>query len=249
MKFKVFLIVFAAAVFMLILSSAMVFTQMRSIGSVNIDPVTESLYKEDARILTWVLSSVPADRIESLKLPESWAEIFLVDTGDLQLAASTNPAHRGIPLYHHPLLLDQASVIIDAMKRGASSTASTPGYMVVMEPVDTGQFLVALKPKAWEKGLVSKQAREIESRMMNVTLILGIFLAAGLLIALVVSLVVTRVVVTPTRRAFDALEALSLGNFDYALKESRGREMTVFTESYLRLKASLELALEMITRR
>jgi hypothetical protein len=47
----------------------------------------------------------------------------------------------------------------------------------------------------------------------------------------------------------DALEALSLGNFDYDLKKPLGNTMLAFTESYLRLKTSLEMALEMITRR
>lgn len=249
MKIKVFLIVCTSAILMLVLSSAMIYTQMRSIRAVNLDPLTESLYKEDAKILTWLLSTVPLEKMDNLKLPESWAEIFLVDTGDLQLAASTNQAHKGLPLYHHPLLLDQASVITDAIKTGRSSTTDTPSYMVIIEPAGAGQVLVALKPKAWEQRLVTKQSQEIEGRTRGIIFILAVFLATGLLIALGVSFVVTRAVVTPTRQAIDALEALSLGNFDYDLQEAPGREMAVFTESYLRLKASLELALEMITRR
>ncbi|HNQ86599.1 MAG TPA: hypothetical protein PKK25_11920 [Deltaproteobacteria bacterium] len=249
MKIKVFLLVFAGAVLMLVLSSAMVYTQMRSVRAVNLDTLTESLFKEDAKVLSWILSSVPPDRIDTLRLPESWAEIFLVEMDNLQLSASTNQAHRGIPLYRHPLLLDQASVITDAMKRGTSATANTPSYMVIVEPAGAGRFIVALKPKAWERMLVEEQTREIESRTRGITVILAVFLAAGLLLALLVSFMVMSMVVTPIRRSIDALEALSLGNFDYDLHEASGREMAVFSESYLRLKASLELALAMITRK
>ena len=51
MKIKVFLLVFAGAVLMLVLSSAMVYTQMRSVRAVNLDTLTESLFKEDAKVL------------------------------------------------------------------------------------------------------------------------------------------------------------------------------------------------------
>ncbi len=249
MKSRVFLIVCVGAVLMLVLSSVMVYSQMRSLRAVNLDPLTDSLFREDAKILTWILSVVPHEKIDTLELPESWAEIFLVNTGDLQLTSSTNQAHKDMPLYRHPLLLDQASLITDAIKTGRSSLTNTPAYLVVIEPAGTGQILVALKPRAWEQGLVSKQSQEIETRTMGITLIMAIFLAAGLLIALAISCMVTKAVVTPTRQAMEALEALSLGNFDYDLKDAPGREMVVFTESFLRLKTTLELALEMITRR
>lgn len=249
MKIKVFLTLCIGSIVMLVLSSALVFTQVVSVRSVDLEPLTESLYKEDSRILAWILSTVPVEKIDTLKLPESWAEIFLVDSSDLQLTASTNQAHRGMPLYRHPLLLDQASAITDAIRTGKSSTVSTSSYMVVMEPSGTGQVIVALKPKAWEKGLVSAQASQIDAKTMGISLTLVIFLVIGLIIALAMSFLATRMVVTPTRNAIDALESLSLGNFDSELKEASGREMAVFTESYLRLKASLEIALEMITRR
>jgi methyl-accepting chemotaxis protein len=249
MKIRVFLIVCAGAFLMLILSSAIVFTQMRSIRAVDLAPLTENLYQEDAKILSWILSAVPLDKIDTLKLPESWAEIFLVNTSDLQLAASTNAAHRGMPLYRHPLLLDQAIAITDAIKANKPSMVSTPSYMVILEPAGPGQMLTALKPKAWEKGLVAQQQQEIESRTAKIAIVLGVFLSVGLFIILTVSFVVTRAVVNPTREMIDALEALSLGNFDYDLKEPLGSTMLTFTESYLRLKTSLEMALEMITRR
>lgn len=249
MKIKVFLIVCVGSILMLVLSSALVYTQMRSVRAVSLEPLADSLYQEDAKILAWMMSTIPIEQIDTLKLPESWAEIFLVNTDSLELSASTNQAHKGIPLYRHPLLLDQASVITDAIRTGTSSTKSTPAYVVIIEPAGPGRILVGLKPKAWEKGLVSKQAQEIESSSMNIALTLGVFLMVGLLITLVVSFLVAKTVVTPTRNAFDALEALSLGNFDYDLQETPGKEMTGFAESYLRLKASLEMALDMITRR
>lgn len=249
MKLRVFLIVCVGSILILVMSSAMVFTQMRAVRAVNLEPLIDTLYEEDAKILSWILSAVPADRLASLRLPESWAEIFLVDTGDLQLKASTTPAHSGMPLYRHPLLLDQARVITEAMRTGSPSVKATPSYMVVIEPAGEGQILVALKPKAWEQRLVAKQAGEIEARTRNIVMVLAAFLAAGMLLALAISFAVTRMVVTPTRKIMDALEALSLGDFEHDMEEAPGKDMAAFTESYLRLKASLEIALEMIARR
>lgn len=249
MKIKVFLIAFLGASIMMLLSSALLYTQMRSIRSVNLDTLSDSLYQEDARILSLLLATVPAEKLETMKLPESWAEIFLTNAADLQVTASTNPSHRGLPLYRHPLLLDQASAIMKAIKTGAPSAVNTASYMVVVHPASTDQILIALKPKAWEKGLVLKQEQEIKAATKNITLLTAIFLAVGFFITLVVSFVIARVVVNPTRNIIDAMEALSLGNFEYELKEPSGKKMAVFAESYLRLKASLEIALEIITRR
>jgi hypothetical protein len=53
----------------------------------------------------------------------------------------------------------------------------------------------------------------------------------------------------PVRKALDALEALSLGDFDHDLDEKATSEMGLFVESYLRVKTSLEMALDMIARR
>ncbi len=249
MKLKVFLIVLAGSMLMLAISSALVFTQMRSVRSVDLSPLADSLYQEDARILSFILASVDPARIDTLKLPPSWAELFLVNTADLQLTASTDPSHRGMPLYRHPQLLDQAEAIIGSIRKGAGSTVSTPGYMVVMQPLGSGSMIVALKPKAWEKGLVAKQEQEIASRTYRITLVLGIFLAVGLLLSLALAWGVSRTVAGPVKKALDALEALSLGDFEYDLDENATHEMGLFVESYLRVKTSLEMALAMIARR
>jgi hypothetical protein len=173
MKLKVFLIVLAGSMLMLATSSALVFTQMRSVRSVDLSSLADSLSEEDARILSFILASVDPARIDTLKLPPSWAELFRVSTADLQLTASTEPSHRGMPLYRHPQLLDQAEAITGAIRKGAASTVSTPGYMVVMQPLGSESMVIALKPKAWEKGLVEKQEQEIASRTYRITLVLG----------------------------------------------------------------------------
>jgi HAMP domain-containing protein len=249
MKIKVFLIVCIGAVVILGISSILIFTQLRSVQKVNLDPMTDSLFKEDSKILTWILASIPPEKITTLKLPESWAEIFVVNNSDLQLVSSTNTAHKGIALYQHKALLDQADNIVNAIKTRKPTTVSSKEFMVVIQPLSPEKSIVALKPKAWENGLVSKHAKGIEDASSGILTILGIFLIIGSCITILMAYIITRTVAAPTSRALDALEALSLGDFDHEVEATKSREMESFTESYLRLKTSLELALERISRR
>jgi hypothetical protein len=85
--------------------------------------------------------------------------------------------------------------------------------------------------------------------LSGIVTILGIFLIIGSCIAVAIAYAITRTVAAPTSHAFEALEALSLGDFKYEIKATKGREMESFTESYLRIKASLEMALDRISRR
>ena len=107
MKNKVFLTVFIGVALIMGISSILVYTQLYTVQSVNLDPLTDSLYREDSKVLNWILSSIPLDKIDTLKLPDSWAEIFVVNNSDLNLVNSSNPAHKGMALHKHPLLLDQ----------------------------------------------------------------------------------------------------------------------------------------------
>jgi HAMP domain-containing protein len=249
MKIKVFLIVCIGAVVMLGISSLLIFTQMRSVQKVNLDPLADSLFKEDSKILTWVISSIPPEKINTLKLPESWAEIFVVNNSDLQLVSSTNTAHKGIALYKHRDLLDQADKIVNAIKTRKPTTVSSKEFMVVIQPLTAEQSIVALKPKAWEKGLFSEHNKQFEDASSNILAIMGIFLIIGSCIAILIAYIITRTVAAPTSYALDALEALSLGDFDHEMETTKSREMESFTESYLRLKTSLEIALDRISRR
>ena len=89
MKIKVFLIVCIGAAVMLTVSSILVYTQLHAVKGVNMAPLADSLYKQDSKVLTWILSTIPLEKIETLKLPESWAEISVVNNGDLKLTTST----------------------------------------------------------------------------------------------------------------------------------------------------------------
>jgi HAMP domain-containing protein len=249
MKIKVFLIVCIGAVVILGISSILIFTQLRSVQKVNLEPLTDSLFKEDSKILTWILSSIPPEKINALKLPESWAEVFVVNNSDLQLVSSTNTAHKGVALYQHPQLLDQAAVIVNAIKTKKSTTVSSKEFMVVIQPLTAELSIVALKPKAWENNLFSQHNKQIEDASSNILMIMGIFLIIGSCIALLIAYFITRTVAAPTSYALDALEALSLGDFNQEIEATKSREMESFTESYLRLKTSLEIALERISRR
>jgi hypothetical protein len=249
MKIKVFLIVCLGAFIMLLISSILVYTQMRAMKNIGLNALTESLYNEDSKILSWILSSVPTDRITAMKLPDTWAEISVVNNNDLVVFSSTNPSHKGLPLHRHPELLDQASLLIEAMKVGKPATVRTSEYMVVIQPINADQTIIALKPKAWERGLVSDQDAKIRKDVSASTCTLVIFLGIGLLMTFLISYLIAVIVVNPTSKLMDAFEALSLGDFDYEIKGAGGKDMEAFTESFLRLKASLVMALERISRR
>jgi nitrogen fixation/metabolism regulation signal transduction histidine kinase len=222
---------------------------MRAMQNISLNTLTESLYNEDSKILSWILSSVPTDRITTMKLPDPWAEILVVNNNDLVVFSSTNQSHKGLPLHRHPQLLDQASLLMEAMKVRKPATVSTSEYMVVVQPINADQTIIALKPKAWEKRLVSQQDAKIRKDVSAITRTLVIFLGIGLFITFLISFLIASTVVNPTRKLMDAFEALSLGDFDYQIKEAGGKDMTTFTESFLRLKASLVMALERISRR
>jgi methyl-accepting chemotaxis protein len=249
MRIKVFLITLAGTLSILVISALLIFTQMKAVDNMNLSTLTESLYHEDTKILSWILGTVPLDRLENLKLPESWAEISVVNNSDLTIVSSTNPGRKGSPLHSHPELLDQGNKIIESMKGGKPSMIETKAYMVVVQPVQGNQSVISLKPKKWEKGIVEKQAAQLEKDSTQIMLTLLIFLGAGFIVSLIVSLLVAGMVGKPLRKLKTAFEALSLGDFTHELEEGKGSEMKSISESYLRLKTSLALALERLGRR
>lgn len=249
MKIKALFLTFAGTFSILLISAVFLYTQLIAVGNLNLSTLTESLYHEDAKILTWVLATVPADRLETLKLPDSWAEISLVNNGDLTIASSTSPARRGSPLHSHPELLDQGSRIIDSMKSGKPGIVETKAYMVVIQPLNSNQSIISLKPKKWENAIVEKQDKQLKKDSTRIMWILAVFLAAGAVVCLIVSILVAVVVGGPMKKLMQAFEALSLGDFNHELTQGKGSEMKSFSESYLRLKTSLALALERLGRK
>jgi methyl-accepting chemotaxis protein len=249
MKIKVFFITCLGLLSILIVSTLLVYIQMRTVNSINFDTLTESLYQEDSKILSYVLSAVSMDRIETMKLPESWAEILVVNNSDLTVVSSTNPKSKGLPLHRHPELLDQASYLMKSMKTGKSSIVTTHDYMVIIHPISADQSLIALKPKTWEKGLVAKQDEQIGKEASKSVYLMIILLGIGLFLAVLVSFLVADTVVRPLKKIMDAFKALSLGDFDNDLDEVKGKDMKAFSESYLRLKTSLTMALERLGRK
>jgi len=249
MKIKAFIVTFAGTFLVLVISALFIFIQLRAVDNLNLSTLTESLYHEDAKILSWVLATVPVDRLESLKLPESWAEISLVNNGDLTIASSTNPTRKGLPFHTHPELLDQGSKIMESMKSGKPAVVETKAYMVVVQPLNGTQSVISLKPKKWEKGIVEKQDVQLEQESDHIMWTLIIFLGAGAIVCLIVSILVVSTIGGPTKKLMEAFEALSLGDFTHELSRGKGSEMRSFGESYLRLKTSLALALERLGRR
>jgi hypothetical protein len=250
MKTRVFLLVFAGMCTILVLSAIVLLVQGLAVRSVDLGPLAESLSKEDSRVLSWIIANVPPERIDGMNIPESWAEIFLVDPVELTLVSSTNPRHRGLPLYSHPLLLDHAKVVLNAIRTGRTSIQDTPAYRVIAAPVKDGRFIVALKPKAWERGLVSEQSRRIADATAHTFYLAALFFCLGIILSLAAAYVVALKVTGQTRRAMDALEALSLGDLEAEAEGlSGGGDMKTFTESFIRLKTSLQMATDMLSRR
>ncbi|HPC47721.1 MAG TPA: hypothetical protein PLW83_06730 [Deltaproteobacteria bacterium] len=250
MKTRVFACMALLSSLVTVACAGVMYFQARTLESVSLDPLVDSLSEEDTKVLLWVLGNVPQDRIETMELPQSWAEIFVLDATDLVLVASTNPSHRGLPLYRHPLLLDQAQTVVDAMKTGRVTRAQTSQYSLAVVPSDNSRVLIALKPKAWERALVKSQADRIESATRGFHYVVLAFLCLGIAVSLAAAYLAAVWVTSPASAMVRSLEALSLGSFD-ALPDRGlpGSDGEIFEESFIRLKTSLEMAMDMLSRR
>lgn len=250
MRLRIFVPVAVVSCFMVLVCSALVFFHVHALRSVDLDPLTESLSAENTKVLLWILEHVPGDRIEAMKLPESWAEIFVLNPESLVLTGSTNPSHKGLPLYRHPLLLDAAGVVVEAMKTGRPTRAMTKDYSLAVVPTASGDVLIALKPKAWERNLVKNQSDRIEKVTSRLAYLVVGFVCLGMALSLAAAYLVTVWVSGPFRKALSSFEALSLGDFGNPPENVvSGKEGEIFEESFIRLKTSLETALDMLSRR
>ncbi|MGC9325495.1 MAG: hypothetical protein ACP5G0_12200 [Desulfomonilia bacterium] len=244
MKMKIFIIVCLSSLLILAGSAAMVFIQIQRMQGITLDTLTEKLYTENTDILSWIMTSFDPGHIGDLTLPSSWAEIIVVDADDLRITSSTHSDHVGKSMYELPEVLDQAEEILNAVKKGQPARISAERYMVAVSAAHQNRHIIALKPKAWEENLVSMQDSQIREKTEGLKRLLVIYAIAGLCIVLVVAAFVSILVTRPYARVFTAIEELSLGNFEIEAPEMSTREMKNLSASFLRLKASLEMALE-----
>lgn len=249
MKTKTFLITFLSFMVLLISSALLIFMQMQTIKNLRLGVLEDKLYTENTGILAWSMKNVNIEKLGRTTLPASWGEILIVDNTSLIITSSTNKGHVGTSLYKIPQLLDQASPVIDAMKKGQDETVKTKNYMIALSPLPENSSLIGFKPKEWEKSLIAEQNDQIQRNTRSITTILIFYVAMGSAFAIVLSLIIVFLLTIPVTRAAKAFEKLSLGNFDEELPRSGGKTMINLSDSFFRLKTSLILALEKLGSR
>jgi methyl-accepting chemotaxis protein len=249
MRTKMFLISLLSFMIFLLVSGFLIYSQMKTIKGLNLEVLEDKLYTENTVILGWSLKNVNLDRLGQSSLPSSWGEIMVVDNSNLVISASTNHEHVGKSLSTVPELLDQATPVIEAMKRAAPENIRTHDYMIALSPLAQNSSLIGFKPKSWERGLISQQNDQIKRNTENITTILIFYLAGGLVFAVIISLVITFTVSRPIHRVAEAFEQLSFGDLDTELPRSGGKTMVRLSDSFFRLRTSLKYALERLGSR
>lgn len=249
MKIKIFFISLIGSMLILLGATSLVYLGLLSVKNINIDTLTNKLFQENTVILSWAMNNVNAESLEGMRIPGSWAEIMVVDDENLIITASTQPGHKGQYMYKLPNLLDQAQGIIAAMQIKNTSQIATDDYMVAIKPLNGNTTLIGLKPKTWERDLLSVQDSLIKQNMKNVKMALVIFLGAGIVVAIIISVIVSLSAGRSIDALLKALEELSLGNFEAETPAGRERENKSFSASFLRIKTSLTMALERLGER
>lgn len=248
MRTRAFLLIFAGLVFILTCSAGVIFLQMQVMKDVRPEKLEDKLYAENASILAWVMKNTDPERIDPAGMPPSWGEIMIVDNASLAVTSSTSRAHVGSKISAIPELLDQAAPVLASLGRSAPGTVSTKDYTIVLAPRGPGSTLVGLKPRAWEKGLLSEQSSQLDRGASSALRVLVGFLVAGVVLSLVLSLAIALVVSSPVSRAAKAFENLSLGDLEADLPRSGGKTFVSLADSFFRLKTSLSYALEKLGR-
>jgi methyl-accepting chemotaxis protein len=244
MKKKIFITSLAGFILILAGSLTAVLLEMSSIKSINTDGITEKLYNENNLIMSSIIHLIPPSSYESLKLPSSWAEIMTVNSDNLAILASTNKSNKGKYIYTIPGLLDQAKDILAQMKNMKPSVIRSKDYIVAVIPYQANTFIIGLKPKTWEKNLINTQFDEMNNMSSHIYRNLIILAVLGILISIVLSFLITLAVSGYLSEFSKSIKALSLGNLDAEPPVSKGKELAVFTESFIRIKTSLIMALQ-----
>jgi methyl-accepting chemotaxis protein len=244
MKKKIFITSLAGFILILAGSLTAVLLEMSSIKSINTDGITEKLYNENNQIMSSIIHLIPPSSYESLKLPSSWAEIMTVNSDNLSILASTNKNNKGKYIYTIPGLLDQAKTILAQMKNMKPSVIRSKDYIVAVIPYQANTFIIGLKPKTWEKNLINSQFDEMNNMSSDIYRNLIILAVLGILISIVLSFLITLTVSGYLSQFSKSIKALSLGNLDAEPPASKGRELAVFTDSFIRIKTSLIMALQ-----
>ncbi|HEY9162575.1 MAG TPA: hypothetical protein VIS94_15970 [Desulfomonilia bacterium] len=249
MKIKVFIITMAGFIIILAGSMAAVLYELSSIGKINMDGATEKLYMENTRIMSSIIQNIPPTSYETIKLPPSWAEIMTVNPQNLQIISSTNKADNGKYIYSIPGLLDQAKGILAQMKAPKPDFIKSKDYMVAVVPYQPDMFIIGLKPKTWEKDLISSQVDYMNKESSAVLKKLLLLACAGIIISIVLSLLISIKVSKYLAEFSLSIKALSLGDLNAEPPVLKGKDMAAFSDSFARIKFSLVMALERLKKK
>ena len=244
MKIKIFIITLAGFILMLIGSLTAVVLELSSIKNINMDGITEKLYEENNQIMSSIIQAIPPSSYDTIKLPSSWAEIMTVNSDNLVIIDSTNKSNKGKYIYSIPGLLDQAKGILAQIKTSKSAVIQSKDYIVAVIPYQANTFILGLKPKTWEKNLINSQFDEMNKTSSAIYKNLIILAVAGILISIVLAFLISLTVSGFLAEITRSIKALSLGDMDIEVPASKGKDLTVFKESFIRIKTSLNMALD-----
>jgi len=248
MKIKIFIITLAGFIFILAVSSAVVFFELSSIENINMDGTTEKLYVENTRIMSSIIHNIPPTSYETIKLPPSWAEIMTVNPENLQIISSTNKSNNGKYIYSIPGLLDQAKGILAQMKNPKPAFIKSKDYMVAVVPYQANIFIIGLKPKTWEKNLINSQTDDMNKKSSAISKKILLLACAGILISIILSSLISIKVSRYLVEFSQSIKALSLGDMNVEPPVLRGKDIAVFSDSFARIKISLVMALERLKK-
>ncbi len=245
MKIRIFLISLIGSLLMLAGSTYVIIDQIGKAKSIDINPLQETLYAENSSIMASLLDAIDIERLETVSLPESWAEIMLLDSASLEILNSTAPESRGNKIHSHKLLLDQADQLMAALSAETPQKISSNQYLIAIKPLGAGQVLLAFKDKSWEHNIIAKQDDLISSAIRHMNMSLKIFIGAGLLGSLLIALIISFSVSRHYMRSMNAFNDLSLGKLDTPAPKLPQKEQMTF----IRIKTTLNLALERLGNR
>jgi hypothetical protein len=244
MKIKIFFTAFAGFILVVVGSLTLVIFELPSLKSINMDGITEKLYKENNQIMSSIIQAVPPSSYGKINLPASWAEIMSVNPENLVILNSTNKNNVGKYIYSIPGLLDQAKDILAQMKKSKPAEIQSKDYIVAVIPYQANTFIIGLKPKTWEKDLISSQFTEMNKTSSAIYKNLIILALTGLFISIILAFLLTFTVTGYLVEFSKSIKALSLGDLDINPPTSKGKDLAVFTESFIRIRTSLVMALD-----
>lgn len=244
MKKKTFITSLAGSLLVLLCAASAVFFSISRIQHINTNEISTKLYAENGKILQAMINYIEPENIAELKLPKSWAEIIVVDNASLSITEATTAEHKGQQMFTLPALLDQGKDVMDAIDKNKPGVVSTAEYMIVLRPLGKKSTMVAFKPKAYEKSLVYVQRSETKGQIYQVLMYFGVIMGIGLIIAIVVAMFLAKSLSQKTGAMSQALDELSMGNLDAEPPaDTKDTEIQMFNLAYLRIRASLNMAL------